>query len=353
MNPWNTAPAQGSPRRRDFFEGWYFKQVSRDRSETWSFIPGISRGRVPGDDSAFVQVIEGRTARTWWFEYPAEAFKVSTRRLDVRVGASRFSPEGIELDLSSPEASFSGKILFGAFSTLPFRPLAPGVMGPFGFVPFMECMHGLVSFDHGLEGSLVTAGGSLAAAGSLAAGTTVPDARVLDFSGGRGYAEKDWGVSMPSSWIWTQSNNFKESGDSFMLSIAKIPWLGSSFDGFLCAGRLGGRDLLEATWTGARVEGLRVLDDRVELTIASKRWLLELRVGRGRGGLLRAPVKGLLSRRIAESVDATLFLRLTEAGKLRFEGEAHNAGLEVVDAGALSRRPEPSRRSVFALPYPP
>ena len=41
---WNPASYQGGRARRRYFEGWYFKQVSADRSEAWSFIPGLSLG---------------------------------------------------------------------------------------------------------------------------------------------------------------------------------------------------------------------------------------------------------------------------------------------------------------------
>ena len=45
---------------------------------------------------------------------------------------------------------------------------------------------------------------------------------------------------------------------------------------------------------------------------------------------MRAPVKGLLSRRIAESGDAKVALRWTRGDELLFEGEAPLAGLELV-----------------------
>lgn len=314
MNPWDQSPWQGGGRRPRSFEGWYFKQVTADRSETWSFIPGLARG--PQEAAAFVQVIEGSTARTWWFEYPAAAFSASKSRLEIRVGGNRFSAEGLELDLG--EGLFSGRVDFEAFTVPPRRVLAPGVMGPYSFAPFMECRHGLVSLDHGLTGSFVAEG------------------RKVDFQGGRGYAEKDWGTSLPSRWVWSQSNNFPTEGDSFMFSLARVPWLGSAFDGFLCVARLGGAFLLETTWTGGRIEGLSVRDDRAGLAIVRGRRRIEVSMRRNRAGLLRAPVEGVLSRRIAESVDAELSVSWREGGELRFEGLARNAGLEVVGDWASS-----------------
>ena len=311
-NPWRQGLYQGENRKRRYFEGWYFKHVSADFSQSWSFIPGISRGETKGEGYSFVQAIEGRAGRTWWFEYPLSAFEASNRSLDIRVGANRFSASGMSLNLDGEGTRLRGELAYGELGCPPQRIVSPGVMGPFSFLPFMECRHGLVSLDHRIEGSFEQ------------------DGRSVDMGGGRGYIEKDWGSSMPSSWIWTQSNNFPDLGDSFMLSIADIPWLGKRFTGFLCAARLGGSFIREATYTGARIEDFRLDDHEIGLSIVRGNSRIEFLTTRSEGGFLRAPVKGLLSRRIAESGDAKIALRRTRGDKLLFEGEAPLAGLELV-----------------------
>lgn len=142
---WHPELYQGSSRRRRYFEGWYWKHVTADLSESWSFIPGIARGERPGDGYSFVQAIEGATGRSWWFEYPLEAFSASTRKLVVEVGRNRFSEDGIRLELSGPDGSFEGEVAFTGITRPRSSPWAPGVMGPYSFAPFMECSHGLVS----------------------------------------------------------------------------------------------------------------------------------------------------------------------------------------------------------------
>jgi hypothetical protein len=119
------------------------------------------------------------------------------------------------------------------------------------------------------------------------------------------------------------------------MSIAEIPWLGSKFVGFLLVAWLDGRLLRLATYTGARVLGLDIAETSISARIAQGPTLVEVRIDRARGGLLRAPVNGSLTRRISETVDAVLHLRWTENGRLVFEGEAPKAGLEV--AGDASR----------------
>lgn len=309
---WRPGVFQGSRTRDSYFEGWYCKTVTADLGEAWSFIFGMSTGRSGEGSSSFIQVIEGRTAKTWWFEHPLADFEADSRAFRVRVGKSELSAGGLVLDEGQGEDSFVGRLTFGPLSNFPSRLFSPGIMGPYSFVPFMECRHGLISLDHGLQGSFAQGG------------------RKVDLEGGRGYMEKDWGSSMPSSWIWMQSNNFPEAGDSLMFSLATVPWLGSSFPGFLFAARLGGRLLREASYTGAVLEGLELTDESLALHIRGRRDSFELRARRSRGGLLRAPVHGTLSRRIAESVDASVGLAWTRKGRLAFEGLAPKAGLELV-----------------------
>ena len=86
---------QGSLRRRDYFEGWYFKHVSADLTQVWSFIPGISLSK--GKRHAFIQVINGMT----------EALKVP-----VRGSMSRTIKETVDATLDLTLRDRSGNILF-------------------------------------------------------------------------------------------------------------------------------------------------------------------------------------------------------------------------------------------------
>jgi hypothetical protein len=73
-------------------------------------------------------------------------------------------------------------------------------MGWYSYVPFMECYHGLISIDHKLQGSLQING------------------QEIDFTEGKGYAEKDWGTSFPEGYVWMQSNHFAE-GSLFLVPV--------------------------------------------------------------------------------------------------------------------------------------
>ncbi|MCK7487611.1 MAG: tocopherol cyclase family protein [Bacillus subtilis] len=55
----------------------------------------------------------------------------------------------------------------------------------------------------------------------------------ISFEHGRGYLEKDWGTSFPQGYVWLQTNHFTSPGTSLMASVARIPFLGFAFQGFL------------------------------------------------------------------------------------------------------------------------
>jgi hypothetical protein len=196
---------------------------------------------------------------------------------------------------------------------LPFSVLSPGIMGPYSYAPGMECYHGIGSLDHELRGDIRVGG------------------RPYDFSGGRGYIEKDWGSSFPQSWIWAQSNSFEVPGACLLFSLARIPWMGRTFPGFFSLVREGGRIHRLATYTGAKVSEAWLRGREMFARITSRHLTLTLRVLRSHEGVLLAPQAGAMDRRIGESIDARIFAHLTDSrGATIFEGVGEAAGLEVV-----------------------
>lgn len=301
---------QGNLNRKMYFEGWYFKLVS-PAGFRCAFIPGVSLNKK--DSHSFIQYIDGKTGETNYFRYPLSAFSAHTKKMEIRVGDSVFSKEGIKPIINTGDTSIQGEIRFSELSPLPSTLLYPGIMGWYSFVPFMQCYHGLVSLDHHLQGELSFSGSA------------------VDFSQGKGYIEKDWGSSMPSSWIWLQSNNFEGKIASVMFSLANIPWLGRSFDGFLCVLLLEKRILRFATYTGARITNIENSEKEIRLTLMDKNYKLSLRVNRKHSGVLAAPVFGEMSRSIHESIDSEIDVELCDlkTGAV-FVGKGIHAGCEVV-----------------------
>jgi hypothetical protein len=316
----NPAGYHGHGKRPPFFEGWYYKLVDAGEQHRLAVIPGIFLSEDPAKHHAFVQFLDGRTGRVTYHRYPAEEFWASEGDVDdafeLHVGPNRFTAEGFSLDIESAELVARGTVGFGKITPWPVTLTSPGIMGWYAWVPFMECYHGIVSLDHEIEGGLAV------------------DGRYIDFSGGRGYTEKDWGQAFPEAWVWYQTNHFGESGTSLTASVAIIPWIRRSFPGFIVGLWHGGSLYRFATYTGARIEALEIAEQRIKWVLRDRRYRLEMLAIRSDGSLLRAPTPVDMSRRIPETLNGTIEVSLYAvadgSSRLMFQDTGRHAGLEVV-----------------------
>lgn len=304
----------GHGEKPPFFEGWYFKIVDATEQHRFAFIPGIIlSGEQP---HAFVQVLNGTTGATTYHEFPTELFWAAENRFDVHIGPNRFATDTLSLLIDSAEQRLSGVLRFGGMVPWPVRPWAPGIMGWYAWVPLMECYHGVLSLDHNIYGELTI------------------DSETIDFTGGRGYMEKDWGQSFPSAYVWMQSNHFGEAGTSFTGSIAMIPWVRQAFRGFIVGLWHEGQLYRFATYTGAQTEQLAVHDHTVQWVISDKHHRLQIVATRdesSKSGFLKGPDTQEMGKRIAEAMTARINIDLRErrSGRVIFAGNGQHAGLEV------------------------
>jgi len=306
----------GAGKSGPFFEGWYFKLVSADGAQRLSIIPGVYIGKDHQDDHAFIQLIDGVSGQSDFYSFQFDAFSFEPDVMDLRVGKNHFTRDHISLDLEQSGMRLSGSVEFNGQVPWPVTIPSPGVMGWYAWVPGMECYHGIVSMDHSLKGQLIL------------------NEKVLDFSKGRGYMEKDWGRAMPSAWIWMQTNHFSQPGISLTFSIADIPWGRHSFTGFLGGFLYDGQLHRFTTYTGAKVSGLEVTEKSVKISVTSRRYRLEVHALRQEGSALQAPTTSQMDRRITESLSAEIHIKFSEkhdGGWIeKFSGTGIHAGLEVV-----------------------
>jgi hypothetical protein len=298
----------GWGRKRRYFEGWYYKVINRQEDRAYAFIPGIAMNET-GEQHAFVQVLDGKKKLAEYHTFPPEAFRPCSGRMDILIGGNRFTPDLLELDLPD----IRGKLEFSGMVPWPVRWYSPGIMGPYAFVPFMECYHGILSMDHAISGELFMSG------------------KKIDFTGGRGYLEKDWGHSFPSAYIWMQTNHFTRTGISFKASVAKIPWMGSSFTGFIAGFWDGARLFPFTTYNGTKMEKCFADQDSAELVLQNNHFHLEVLVRRDHATSLASPIGGMMDGRISESMTSDLELRLTDLKKnqIIFRDKARNVALEL------------------------
>lgn len=302
---------QGSFKKNNYFEGWYFKHISADTGSAFAVIPGIS---LSSDSHSFIQYIDGNSGRSSYFRYKAGDFIFNRKKFEIRIGKSFFSPGGINLELENSEYNISGKIVNSEVSLLPKSILRPGIMGWYSYIPGMECNHGIVSINHKLAGSVMING------------------LTYDFTGGKGYIEKDWGTSFPESWLWLQCNNFKKDETSLLISIAKIPWRGKYFMGLISFFHVAGTTEILATYNGAKVERVGRIDSiRTEIIIKKGCFSLFAIITKKGSGTLKAPLNGSMASYIRESLNSEVFVELKKYNNIIYSGTGNRAGYEETD----------------------
>lgn len=305
---YNPENYHGENRTKRFFEGWYYKVVSKNEEHSFAFIPGIAMDEE-GRRQAFIQILDGVNKTAEYIKFDAREFIMSSDTFDLNLGENRFKMNQITLNTKTTQ----GELIFSKQVPWSSSFLSPGIMGPFSYFPRMQCYHGILSMDHNIEGSLTYKG------------------KVIDFTGGRGYMEKDWGKSFPSAYIWMQSNHFSKPGVSLKSSVAKIPYLGTRFVGFI-AGLYFDDKLIEfTTYNGTRLRKSNVSEDKVSLIYENRKHKLEIEAVRKDGTVLAAPILGFMDGRIEESMQSTIKVKLTDkkTSQVLFEDEGRNAGLEV------------------------
>ena len=330
-NIWVPSIYHGHRKKGIFFEGWYYKLISADQKERWAVIPGIFNHPDPERAHAFVQVLDGMSRKVVYHRFPIEVFKASHSSFMIQIGNNYFHSQGFSLDLSGEGQEIRGDLSFGDLQPWPISLFSPGVMGPYRFAPFLQTYHGILSLDHDIRGSL-----------------QINDQKV-DFSGGRGYMEKDWGKTFPRAYIWMQSNHFPENGVSLTASVATIPWLSGWFRGFLVGIKIGGILYRFTTYLGSKIDLLSVTDQVVTWRLqgnsksgpeaGSPGYRLDIAAKRGQGGFLSSPELDGMTPRILESLTGVIEVKLTSLNgdeleqEIIYQGTGLCAGLEV--AGSI------------------
>lgn len=288
----------GANKLHSYFEGWYFKHQSE--TNAIAFIPGINFNEQ-GEKEAFIQVITRDTS--FQISYPYSAFSVCRHKPAVRIGNSIFTDKGIKIDIHDPKIDCSGTIKYA-----PLTPLKSDIMGPFRFIPFMECNHGIISMKHDLTGSITLNG------------------KKIELSDGTGYIEKDWGTSFQTSYLWVQCNRFIESTCSIMVSIAQIPFAGLHFRGCIGVVLFQGREYCFATYNGVQI----VRCSETGFILKQGEYLLEVDMLSRSPQQLFAPQSGVMSRVIRENTSCRARFRLYVGSRLLFDLQSEEAGYEYV-----------------------
>ncbi|HAS73376.1 MAG TPA: hypothetical protein DCS67_04460 [Clostridiales bacterium UBA8960] len=305
---------QGNLNKKHYFEGWYFKHVTKDADHTIAFIPGISTHG--SDQHCFVQVLISPDIKTYYFKYPMHDFKSQDDPFSVTIGDSVFTMQGCKVSLkqeSEQGIKITGEIGYSDITPIQSTPLTPNIMGYFAYIPNMECNHGVLSMNHNLHGSV-----------------QINDEIVLDFADGRGYIEKDWGTSFPSDYIWIQSNHFENDNCSFMCSIATIPFGLFSFRGLIANLIVDDVEYRFATYNNTKIKQYHIEKNRFSFELVKGNTSLTCEAILNEVGDLIAPELGGMQRTIKEGQGGEVTLTLKREGQLPLTLKSVCASIEMV-----------------------
>lgn len=295
-------------KNKEYFEGWYFK--NSNKKESISFIPGISINK--DERKAFIQVITNQTS--YYIEYDINEFLYNDNPFYIKIGNNYFSRDKIKIDImdNSQNLKIEGSIKYSNNKNISTSIFSPNIMGPFSYIPFMECNHAILSMKNTANG-LITINN-----------------KKMKFDKGNGYIEKDWGSSFPKSYIWIQGNNFKNQNASFMLSIADIPFKTFNFRGLICDLLILNKEYKFTTYNNAKLIKCNTNNNELDITIKKGNYYLDIKSTLEEGHKLLAPVKGKMERNIYETISGTISITLKENNKIIFSDTSTNCGIEIV-----------------------
>lgn len=273
-----------------YFKGWYFKCSTQDK--TIAFIPAYHYS--DSKKSASLQIITDGKA----LNIPFDTLEYSEKPLCVKIGNCVFSCERIILDFKGDGLKVEGSLCFEQLT-----PIRYDIMGPFKFVPFMQCRHSVYSMYHKINGKIKV------------------NEQLYKFKNGVGYIEGDCGRSFPKKYIWTQccfDNN------SLMLSVADIPFLGIHFTGIIGVVFFNGEEYRIATYLGAKIKQV----NKNTVTIKQGSFELTAKLLKKNAQPLAAPTNGDMCRTIHESASCEAYYRFSHKGKVLCEFTTDKASFE-------------------------
>lgn len=291
-----------------YFEGWYFKHTNKNGGI--SFIPGININSQK--KNAFIQIITANTS--YFVNYNIEDFAFSHNPFHIQIGNNYFSKDSIRINIHDTKQNLiiCGKLKYSHGQNITVNFFHPNIMGPFSYLPFMECNHAILCMKSKVNGSI-----------------TINDRRI-SFDNAIGYVEKDWGCSFPKSYIWCQGNDFKNPLASFMLSIADIPLGSFRFQGIICVLIINKKEFRFSTYNNAKLVKYDVNANSLNVVLKKGCYSLQVKSNNTSARKLLAPVKGKMEKDVFESITASMTVTLKKKNKIIFSDISVNCGLEIV-----------------------
>lgn len=299
---------QGSKSKKPYFEGWYYKIATDDT--TLSIIIGITKNTE--DDHAFIQTLDTVSKETQYIRYSLNEVLFEDAPFHLQLKDNHFYEdriifyvnEQIEIDLI---------VHIDEFVQLKTTLYSPSIMGPFSYIPNMECIHSVCSLHHRVVGKLVI------------------NKKEISLQNAVGYIEKDRGISFPKEYLWVQSNHLlNDKKTSFFLSVANIPFKKFTFTGIIAVLFLNNEQLHFGTYYGAKLVSLKSINDKLyQLTIKQNKYKLEISIHVGEDFVLAAPKDAAMDVKVRESLDAKIAVQVYKGNELLEDLLFYQCGCEI------------------------
>ena len=174
--------------------------------------------------------------------------------------------------IKQDDINLEGNLYLGTLN-----PLTKKVMGPFSYVPFMECRHDIYSMYHSVRGEIAL------------------NNNTIIFNDGIGYIEGDRGRNFPSKYIWYNSVT---KDNTITIAIASIPIGFIKFTGVLCFIKNKDDEFYFCTWNRVKIKEL----NSGVIRLKKGKYELLVNISLNDGHKLKAPIKGSMVRYIKENI---------------------------------------------------
>ncbi len=295
---------QGNINNKNYFEGWYFKQVTNDKKDAIAFIVGISTSE---EKHSFIQIITNN--ESYYLKFDIHDFSYSKDPFFVKIKENYFSKEQVILDIKNEELTLSGILTFHHLIPLKTNIYRPTIMGPFSYIPTMECNHGILSLDHKVNGTI-----------------NINNHRI-EFNNGYGYIEKDYGTSFPKYYTWLQSNCPTNDKDAcIFVSIADIPLCKTSFRGLISVLKVHDKQYFFTSYYLSKIKQYEKDGEELKILLKNMKYYLEIIATYDKEHDLLAPHHGEMNHIMKESLDAKIKVKLKDKRKRVIFSDTFTAG---------------------------
>ncbi len=253
-----------------------------------------------------------KSIQTYYLTFDITHFSFQKHTFYISIKDNIFSKDFISLNIDQQNLKLIGKLHISNHHDIPSNLYQPNIMGPFAYIPFMECNHGILSMDSKVHGNLKY------------------QETNLNFNDTHMYMEKDYGKSFPSKYIWIQSNHFKQTTDAFMFSYATIPFLRFKFKGLIATLYANKKYYRFATYNLSKTKIERINEHIVTIEIKKRKYRLIIKATQADVVKLKSPYHGKMDHEIKEGLSGIVEIQLYKKKQLIFEDTGHYAGIEMM-----------------------